>query len=72
MDLSQREAAMKGGEKGSPVVAGKPGESLLWKKVSGMKCRRTTRFAKRRRICCEGWIREGAQMGGNAELDPFS
>ena len=34
LDLSQREAAMKGGKHGSPVVAGKPGESLLWKKVS--------------------------------------
>ena len=34
LDLSQREAAMKGGKHGSPVVAGKPGESLLWKKIS--------------------------------------
>ena len=35
LNLSQQAGAAKGGKHGPAVVAGKPGESLLWEKVTG-------------------------------------
>ena len=34
LDLSRRDAALKGGKHGAAFVAGKPSESLLWEKVA--------------------------------------
>ena len=71
LDLSQREAAMKGGKHGSPVVAGKPGESLLWKKVSEDEMPPDHPLRQAEKNLLRDWITGGAKWGGNAELDPF-
>lgn len=71
LDLSQREAAMKGGKHGSPVVAGKPGESLLWKKISEDEMPPDHPLGQAEKTLIRDWITGGAKWGADAELDPF-
>ena len=71
LDLSQREAAMKGGEHGSPVVAGKPGESLLWKKISEDEMPPDHPLGQAEKTLIRDWITGGAKWGADADLDPF-
>lgn len=71
LDLSQREAAMKGGKHGSPMVAGKPGESLLWKKISEDEMPPDHPLGQAEKTLIRDWITGGAKWGADAELDPF-
>ena len=71
LDLSQREAAMKGGKHGSSVVAGKPGESLLWKKISEDEMPPDHPLGQAEKTLIRDWITGGAKWGSNADLDPF-
>jgi WD40 repeat protein len=61
---------MKGGDKGEPVVAGKPEESLLWTLASGTESPRMppkeagAALPKEKVALIERWIKEGAKFDG--------
>ncbi len=71
LDLSQREAALKGGKHGALFVAGKPGESLLWEKVSGDDMPPDQPLGQAEKKVLHDWIASGAKWGATDTLDPF-
>ena len=71
LNLSQQAGAAKGGKHGPAVVAGKPGESLLWEKVSGDDMPPDQPLGQAEKKVLHDWIAAGAKWGSTDTLDPF-
>jgi len=71
LDLSQRDAALKGGKHGAVFVAGKPSESLLWEKVAEDDMPPDKPLGQAEKTLLRDWIAAGAKWGANDDLDPF-
>ena len=68
LDLSQRDAALKGGKHGAVFVAGKPSESLLWEKVAEDDMPPDKPLGQAEKTLLRDWIAAGANVGPNHEL----
>ncbi|MDD9865874.1 MAG: DUF1553 domain-containing protein [Verrucomicrobiales bacterium] len=71
LNLAQLATATKGGKHGPAVVAGNPGESLLWEKVSGDDMPPDQPLGQAEKKVLHDWIAAGAKWGSTDTLDPF-
>ena len=71
LNLSQRDSAFKGGKNGTPIVPGKPEESLLWNKVEAHDMPPDKPLDRKEKKLLLEWIIDGAKWGTNLELDPY-
>jgi hypothetical protein len=70
LDLSRREAALKGGENGPAFVAGKPDDSLLWQFVdSGEMPKNRDPLSDGDKAALKQWIADGA-VWPDGTIDP--
>jgi len=70
LDLRRREKAIGGGDSGASLVAGKPGESLLWQRVSADEMPPKKLLSADEKKLIERWIAGGAKWGTDP-IDPF-
>ncbi len=70
LDLTRAESALAGGDSGAPIVAGKPGESLLWERVSGDEMPPQKPLAAAEKELLHSWIAAGA-VWGQSPIDRF-
>jgi hypothetical protein len=70
LDLSNRPRAMLGGEGGVAIVAGKPGESLLWERVEAGEMPPKTALPASEKAALRDWIASGA-IWGTDPIDPY-
>lgn len=70
LDLSRRESAMKGGDSGLALMAGKPDESLLWEKIRDGEMPPKHPLPEKEREALRRWIAEGAHWGTET-IDPY-
>jgi len=60
LDLSRRSTALDGGESGAAIVAGKPGESLLWEKIDAGEMPPKKPLSAAEKTTIKDWIAGGA------------
>ena len=70
LDLSSREAVLKGGESGAALIPGKIDESLIWKRVSAEEMPPKKPLPKEERATIRDWLAAGA-VWGTSPIDPF-
>ncbi len=70
MDLSGAKSAFAGGDSGVAVVAGQPGESLLWERVSQNEMPPKKPLSDEDKQVLKGWISAGAKWQTDP-IDPF-
>ncbi|MCH8924416.1 MAG: PSD1 domain-containing protein, partial [Planctomycetes bacterium] len=70
LDLSSRRTAMKGGENGLAIQAGKPAASLLWERVRSGEMPPKEELPKTAKQTLRKWIAAGAHWGTDP-IDPF-
>jgi len=70
LDLSQRNAAMKGGDSGPVLAPGKPDRSLLWKRIKNGEMPPKEPLSKDELTKVKAWIQAGAKWGTDP-IDPF-
>jgi Protein of unknown function (DUF1553)/Protein of unknown function (DUF1549)/Planctomycete cytochrome C len=75
LDLSTRDAAMKGGEKGAAIVPGKSEESRLYRRVAGLErpaMPMDGKLTSSEISAIKAWIDQGAHwdIGADAKLQP--
>ncbi len=70
LDLSRRDRAMFGGESGDAIVAGKPGESLLWERVESGEMPPKSPLPAAEKAALRDWISSGATWGTDP-IDPY-
>ena len=70
LDLSSRRTAMKGGENGLAIQAGKPAKSLLWDRVRSGEMPPKEELPKTAKQTLRKWIAAGAHWGTDP-IDPF-
>ncbi|MBP87126.1 MAG: hypothetical protein CMJ64_10480 [Planctomycetaceae bacterium] len=70
LDLSNRERAIAGGENGVSIVARKPDESPLWKRIEADEMPPKHPLPKSEKEMLRKWIAEGA-VWGTSTIDPF-
>jgi hypothetical protein len=70
LDLSNRKAALAGGESGAAITPGKLEESLIWEKVSEGEMPPKKPLPEKERALFKAWIAGGAAWG-TERIDPF-
>ena len=70
LDLSGAKSTLAGGESGVAVVAGQPGDSLLWDRVSQNEMPPKKPLSDADKQIIERWIKAGAKWGTDP-IDPF-
>jgi mono/diheme cytochrome c family protein len=70
LDLSGAKSAFAGGDSGSAIVAGRPGESLLWERVSQNEMPPKKPLSDEEKLVFQTWIRDAAKWGTDP-IDPF-
>ena len=70
LNLADAGAALKGGETGLAIVAGKPDASLLWQRVSENEMPPKQALGDRAKGVLRRWIASGAKWG-TSPIDPF-
>ncbi len=70
LDLSSRETAMRGGESGAVIAAGKPDDSLLWLRVRDEEMPPEHPLPAGERKILRDWIAAGAAWGSDP-IDVF-
>src|SRR6185369_5286641 len=63
IDLTSAKSALAGGDSGAAIVAGKPGESLLWERVSQDEMPPKKPLDSAEKKLLEAWIAGGAKWG---------
>ncbi len=70
LDLTGAKSAQAGGESGVVLVAGKPGESLLWERISNGEMPPKKSLTDAEQQVLKKWIGDGAKWGADP-IDPF-
>ena len=70
LDLSTAAGALRGGETGAAVVAGKAGESQLWDRVAAGDMPPKKPLPENERALLKAWIESGAKWGSDP-IDPY-
>lgn len=70
LDLSTAKGMARGGKSGPAIVAGKPGESLLWERIVAGEMPPKHPLPERERLILKTWIESGAGWGRDP-IDPF-
>lgn len=70
LDLSGSKTAFAGGESGVAIVAGQPGESLLWERVSNNEMPPKKPLSDDEKQVIRKWISDAARWGADP-IDPF-
>src|SRR5205809_4965012 len=63
LDLSRREAALRGGDSGAAIVPGNPVESLLWEQIDDGTMPPKTKLLEDEKSILRAWIAAGAGWG---------
>lgn len=71
LDLSRFESAMKGGESGAALVAGRAADSLLWQRVRDGEMPPKKPLPKEEIELLKRWI-DGGAVWGKSPIDPFA
>ncbi len=67
LDLSQKKTAFDGGSSGAAIVAGKPDESWLWKRVKADEMPPKTPLSEPEKTLLQRWIEAGAPWDGELQ-----
>jgi hypothetical protein len=70
LDLTRRQSALAGGDKGHAVVPGKPDDSILWQYVNAGKMPPKRPLPEKDKAALRAWIEAGAPWGTDP-IDPF-
>jgi Protein of unknown function (DUF1549)/Protein of unknown function (DUF1553)/Planctomycete cytochrome C/Concanavalin A-like lectin/glucanases superfamily len=70
LDLSRKSTALAGGESGPAIVPGKPGDSLLWERVSSDEMPPKSPLSQSEKTVLRAWLAAGANWGTDP-IDPF-
>jgi mono/diheme cytochrome c family protein len=71
LDLTDAEAALRGGDGGAVIVAGKLDESPLWQRVSDDEMPPKKSLDAREKSLLRDWIARGAAWGSEKAIDRF-